>query len=49
MGIAEKYSKLHEECKKHNEIQLTTNGLPYSVNAKKSRIYSRKFCKRWFG
>lgn len=39
MGIAEKYSKLHEECKKHNEIQLTTNGLPYSVNAKKKAKY----------
>lgn len=49
MKIVEKYSALHEECRKHNEIQLTTDGVPYSVDAKRESEYiAKNFAKDGF-
>ena len=49
MKIVEKYSALHEECRKHNEIQLTTDGVPYSVDAKKeAKCIAENFAKDGF-
>lgn len=49
MEIAEKYSKLHEECRKRNEIQLTTDGVPYSVDAEKeAECIAENFAKDGF-
>lgn len=49
MEIAEKYPKSHEECKKNNEIQLTTDGVSYCVDAKKEAEYiAENFAKDGF-